>query len=81
MNINDIYLDALKELGYTETEARFLYIVGTHSGYFTSQQYLNFAEAKRGYESYAFRSQSRNVGSNDASNHDQRSSDAEKRTR
>jgi hypothetical protein len=53
MNIKDIYLDALKRLGYTETEARFLYIVGTHSGYFTSQQYLTFAEAKRGYRSDA----------------------------
>jgi len=41
MNIKDIYLDAVKQLGYTETEARFLYIVGTHSGYFTSRQYLD----------------------------------------
>jgi hypothetical protein len=53
MNIKDIYLDALKEFGYTETEARFLYIVGTHSGYFTSQQFLDFAGAKRGYRSDA----------------------------
>ncbi|MGH9713652.1 MAG: hypothetical protein ACRD5M_10175 [Candidatus Acidiferrales bacterium] len=53
MNIKDIYLDALKELGYAETEARFLYIVGTHSGYFTSQQYLDFAGVKRGYRSDA----------------------------
>jgi hypothetical protein len=53
MNIKDIYLDALKELGYTETEARFLYVVGTHSGYFTSQQYLDFAGVKRGYRSDA----------------------------
>ena len=53
MNIKDIYLEALKELGYTETEARFLYIVSTHSGYFTSQHYLTFAEVKRGYRSDA----------------------------
>jgi hypothetical protein len=53
MNIKDIYLDSLKELGYTETEARFLYIVGTHSGYFTSRQYLDFAGVKRGYRSDA----------------------------
>ncbi len=53
MNIKDIYLDSLKELGYTETEARFLYIVGTHSGYFTSRQYLDFADVKRGYRSDA----------------------------
>jgi hypothetical protein len=25
MNIKDIYLDSLKELGYTEIEARFVY--------------------------------------------------------
>jgi hypothetical protein len=53
MNIQDTYLDALTELGYTETEARFLYIVGTHSGYFTAQQYLDFAGVKRGYRSDA----------------------------
>ena len=53
MKIADIYLDALKELGYTEAEARFLYIVGTHSGYFSSQQYLDFSGAKRGYRSDA----------------------------
>jgi len=34
MNIASAHLDALKALGYTESEARFLYIVATHSGYF-----------------------------------------------
>lgn len=53
MNIKDTYLEALTELGYTETEARFLYLVGTHSGYFTVQQYLDFASVKRGYRSDA----------------------------
>lgn len=53
MNIKDIYLDSLKELGYTETEVRFLYIVGAYSGYFTAQQYLDFAGVKRGYRSDA----------------------------
>jgi hypothetical protein len=51
MNIKDIYLDSLKELGYTEIEARFVYIVATHSGYFTARQFLDFAEAKRGKRS------------------------------
>lgn len=51
MNIKDIYLDSLKELGYTEIEARFIYIVATHSGYFTAKQFLEFAEAKRGKRS------------------------------
>ena len=53
MKIKDIYLDALRELGYSEAEARFLYIVGTHSGYFTSQHYLDFSGVKRGYRSDA----------------------------
>ena len=53
MNIKDECLDALKGLGYTETEALFLYIVATHSGYFTAQQYLDFAGVKRGYRSDA----------------------------
>ncbi|MGI0085798.1 MAG: hypothetical protein ACREBQ_12025, partial [Nitrososphaerales archaeon] len=51
MNIKDIYLDSLKELGYTEIEARFIYIVATHSGYFTTRHFLDFAEAKRGKRS------------------------------
>ena len=51
MNIKDIYLDSLKELGYTEIEARFIYIVATHSGYFTAKQFLEFADAKRGKRS------------------------------
>ena len=48
MNIKDIYLDSLKELGYTEIEARFIYIVATHSGYFTVRQFLDFADRHKG---------------------------------
>jgi hypothetical protein len=40
MNIAAAHLDALRALGYTEGEARFLYIVATHSGYFTARQFL-----------------------------------------
>jgi hypothetical protein len=54
MNIQDAHLDALQALGYTETEARFLYIVATHSGYFTVSQYLAFAELTSGKRSYKF---------------------------
>ena len=46
MNIKDIYLDSLKELGYTEIEARFIYIVATHSGYFTVRHFLDFADTQ-----------------------------------
>lgn len=51
MNIKDIYLDSLKELGYTEPEARFIYIVATHAGYFTAKQFLDFAGVRRGKRS------------------------------
>jgi hypothetical protein len=36
------YLEALQALGYSESEARFLYIVATHSGYFVARQFLAF---------------------------------------
>jgi hypothetical protein len=35
----------LQALGYTEIEARFLYVVATHSGYFTLHQFLTFPES------------------------------------
>ena len=54
MNIKDAHLDALKTLGYTEDEARFLYIAATHSGYFTVSQYLSFAGIASGKRSYKF---------------------------
>src|SRR5215467_4279464 len=38
----------LQTFGYTDVEARFLYLVATHSGYFTLRQFLNFARAKSG---------------------------------
>jgi hypothetical protein len=34
--------------GYTEAEARFLYLVATHSGYFTARQFLAFTHAHWG---------------------------------
>jgi hypothetical protein len=48
MNIPPPHLDALQTLGYTEAEARFLYIVATYSGYFLTRQFLAFAGAHRG---------------------------------
>lgn len=42
------------DFGYTEAEARFLYIVATHSGYFTLRQYLGFTGAHRGKRSSVF---------------------------
>src|SRR6059058_2553354 len=48
MNIAEDQLARLRNFGYTEAEARFLYLVATHSGYFTVRQFLDFAKAKSG---------------------------------
>ncbi len=48
MNIRDDQLAGLRDFGYTEVEARFLYLAATHSGYFTVRQFLDFAHAKSG---------------------------------
>jgi len=48
MNIAPEYLVALQDYGYTRTEAEFLYLVATHSGYFTQRQFLRFARVKKG---------------------------------
>jgi hypothetical protein len=54
MNIPSSHLDALKAFGYTEEEARFLYIVATHSGYFVARQFLAFTEAHWGKRTTTF---------------------------
>ena len=41
-------LTAMRAFGYTEAEARFLYLVAAHSGYFTIRQFLEFAQARSG---------------------------------
>ncbi len=48
MNILPIHVTALERLGYTEKEARFLYLVATHSGYFVARQFLAFAGLQSG---------------------------------
>jgi hypothetical protein len=54
MNIAPVHLDALKALGYTEAEARFLYVVATHSGYFVARQFLAFTNAHWGVRTVSF---------------------------
>jgi hypothetical protein len=54
MNIAPTHLDGLKALGYTEAEARFLYIVATHSGYFVARQFLAFTQAHWGKRTTLF---------------------------
>jgi len=40
MKIADEHIHAIRTLGYTADEARFLYIVATHSGYFVPRQFV-----------------------------------------
>jgi hypothetical protein len=54
MNIAPERLDNLIRLGYTPEEARFLYIVATHSGYFSHRQFLDFSGTKPGKRSQKF---------------------------
>jgi hypothetical protein len=54
MNIAPAHLDALKALGYTEAETRFLYMVATHSGYFTARQFLAFTGGHWGKRTTTF---------------------------
>jgi hypothetical protein len=46
----------LGNLGYTELEARFLYLVATHSGYFTRRQFLTFTAKSKGWSVHQFTS-------------------------
>jgi hypothetical protein len=48
MNLRAEYVEAIERYGYTPTEAQFLYLVATHSGYFTQQQFFRFAGVQRG---------------------------------
>jgi hypothetical protein len=48
MSIRGEYVEAIERYGYTPTQARFLYLVATHSGYFTQQQFFRFAGVQRG---------------------------------
>ena len=45
MQFPETSIENLSGLGYTEDEARFLYLVATHSGYFSTRQYLGFTRA------------------------------------
>lgn len=54
MKFLPIHTEALRYFGYTEEEAKFLYLVATHSGYFTCQQFLQFIKMKPGKRSVSF---------------------------
>jgi hypothetical protein len=54
MHFPESSIENLHSFGYTEDEARFLSLVATHSGYFSTRQYLKFTGAKSGEKSMAF---------------------------
>src|SRR5271165_801918 len=54
MEIRKSSIENLRSLGYTQYEAKFLYLVAIHSGYFSTRQYLAFTGAKSGEKSLAF---------------------------
>ena len=54
MSIHESQLAGLRAFGYTETEARFLYLVAVHSGYFTVRQFLDSTHAKSGKRDLRF---------------------------
>ena len=54
MDFRESSIENLRSLGYTEDEARFLYVVALHSGYFSARQYLTFTGAKTGEKTVAF---------------------------
>ena len=54
MNFPADHIERIKEFGYTESEARFLYIVAVHSGYFTLGQFRNFTGTAYGKRPTSF---------------------------
>lgn len=54
MSIPETQIEALRIFGYTEDEARFLYLVATHSGYFVARQFLGFTGASWGKRTTLF---------------------------
>jgi len=54
MSLRDQEVTALESLGYTTEEARFIYVVAVHSGYFMSRQFLRFTGAEGGNRCYTF---------------------------
>ena len=54
MNIAPSHIEALQAFGYTEQEARFLYIVATYSGYFVARQFLAFTGSHWGKRTTTF---------------------------
>jgi len=56
MKLQKEHIEAIQNFGYTQQEARFLYVVAVHSGYFTQRQYTEFGPKKAGCIASAFTS-------------------------
>jgi len=54
MTMTAFQREGLHLLGYTRRESEFLFLVATHSGYFTIRQFKCFAETESGSVSHAF---------------------------
>ncbi len=54
MSVTRFQLEGLHLLGYTRRESEFLFLVATHSGYFTNRQFKSFAQTESGSVSHAF---------------------------
>src|SRR5260370_7958668 len=54
MSITGFQLEGLHLLGYTKRESEFLFLVATHSGYFTNREFKSFAQTESGSASHAF---------------------------
>jgi len=54
MKLPQEQIERIAARGYTEAEARFLYVVASHSGYFTLRQFNTFTGVSRGKRSMTF---------------------------
>jgi hypothetical protein len=54
MNLPAAHIEHIQQLGYTESEARFLYIVAVFSGYFTLRQFRSFTGSRCGKRPTSF---------------------------
>ena len=54
MSLTTFQREGLHLLGYNRRESEFLFLVATHSGYFTNRQFRTFAETESGSISHAF---------------------------
>ena len=54
MSMTAFQREGLHLLGYGKCESEFLFLVATHSGYFTNRQFKSFAQTESGSVSHAF---------------------------